>query len=884
MAPSSLLCLLAVLWAGGAAVVASTAPLDEPVADPAAIVEFGRLRLTMLSPSLVRIEQSETKGAWDDRATLQIVNRRLPVPQFTAAKLNATAMVVTTSVLRITLGSDGSEGAGTQCATNPGHDWSGGTQRSKSYPEPVNNTTLEGCCALCDADPDCKFFSYGSGGEYDKACWPLSQAGGGVVAAPDRIAGTKPSPSTLLPVSIEFTGPDGRPATWVPGTVDNTNLNGTYPALDCYSTPMQCNDVYHEKMQPGLLSRAGWAIIDDSGTGRLVPAPDRPAGIPYWWTLDAVNHADLYFQAFPDMNYSDAMASWMSILGRPAMLPRSAFGVWWSRYWEYTQDSIVTEVLDGYKNFSIPLNNLVFDMDWHDEPKEPGCQTWGNYDVNTNLFPDFRGFAEQLHEHGNVTGNPLKLSVNVHPQTGVDHCDKRYKQFAEAMGVEPASNATISCDFGNKTFYDSLTSIYYDAEPLHNVDIWWTDYSGCGVSAGNPQLWNNLVINQHQQYSRHTRGQAFSRYGGLGNHRYPHGFSGDTFQHEVSLYWQVKTTQTAANVLWGYWSHDIGGFHTGKGCPGVADPKNVTGSELFLRWIQWGAVAPILRTHCDHCERRIWLFPYFDHMRDAMRLRNALTPYIYTASRRFYDTGVAPLHPLYYDFGTDDKVYEQLVVEREYMFGERILAQPVTSVTGVPNGTLDGWETYLPAGKWSNWNGSTVIAGPATVRSAVALSEIPLFVRDGGLVPLKTMSSVADDYPTLLVWTVWPGAAQGNYTLYEDDGDSDAYQGGEFATTTASFTGGDGKVFTLAVGGAVSTGALPTGFPVSRSHSLQLRGVAAAGKAVSSVSCNGTPVAKGEDSWYVSTADTLAESTGALVVACPAVSSFDAVAITVVFA
>lgn len=76
--------------------------------------------------------------------------------------------------------------------------------------------------------------------------------------------------------------------------------------------------------------------------------------------------------------------------------------------------------------------------------------------------------------------------------------------------------------------------------------------------------------------------------------------------------------------MWGYLSHDIGGFHDGSGAPGDADPKNLTGSELLLRWIQFGAVAPILRTHCDHCERRIWLFPYFDAMRDAMRLRNAL--------------------------------------------------------------------------------------------------------------------------------------------------------------------------------------------------------------------------------------------------------------------
>ena len=106
------------------------------------------------------------------------------------------------------------------------------------------------------------------------------------------------------------------------------------------------------------------------------------------------------------------------------------------------------------------------------------------------------------------------------------------------------------------------------------------------------------------------------------------------------------------------------------------------------------------------------------------------------------------------------------------------------------------------------------------------------------------MRSVADVYPTPLVWTVWPGASHGSYTLYEDDGDSDAYQGGEFTTTTASFTGGDGKIFTLTVAGAVCTGALPTGFPMQRSHSLQLRGVAAAGKAVSSVFCNGKPVAK----------------------------------------
>lgn len=164
------------------------------------------------------------------------------------------------------------------------------------------------------------------------------------------------------------------------------------------------------------------------------------------------------------------------------------------------------------------------------------------------------GFAAALHEHGSVTGHPLKISFNVHPQTGVDHCDSRYAVFARMNGVDPATNATIQCDFGNQTFVDSLYKVYMDSSPLHLVDIWWTDYGGCGVSGGNPQLWNNIVVHNHQKYARGVRGQAFSRFGGVGNHRYPHGFSGDTFMHEVALYWQVKTTQTAANVLWGYWS------------------------------------------------------------------------------------------------------------------------------------------------------------------------------------------------------------------------------------------------------------------------------------------------------------------------------------------
>lgn len=130
--------------------------------------------------------------------------------------------------------------------------------------------------------------------------------------------------------------------------------------------------------------------------------------------------------------------------------------------------------------------------------------------------PPHPALCPGIHENGVVVGNPLKLALNVHPQTGIDHCDSRYAAFAARLLWDTSHNATIPCDFGNATFVDALYAVYWDAQPLHNNDIWWTDYGGCGVSAGNPLLWNNRVVYDHMKYGREIRGEAFSRYGGLG--------------------------------------------------------------------------------------------------------------------------------------------------------------------------------------------------------------------------------------------------------------------------------------------------------------------------------------------------------------------------------
>lgn len=530
---------------------------DDPLPAPAAVVLVGNnTRVTILSPTLVRIDQKEAgQTLHDDRPTFTVVNRHLPVPAFSVTLLNATASLITTEALQVTVNDQGVRHGNSCALPAQGMDADSPTN-SPTYPGGVvypNGTlqslTLAQCCGVCDADPHCLEYVWAT----DVGnCWPLADSTGRHAAVNRSMGG---STSRAAGISITFVSPTtGAPVTWTPASAPTSNLNGTYSFLDCYGmSPMECNAVYDQRMGLGLLSGEGWAALDDARTARMVPAPSLPGGLAQWWALDGMQPVfDVYFQASPTLDYKGALAEWASVLGRPALLPRSAFGVWWSHYHNYTQTSIVEEVLQGYSNFSLPLNYLCFDMDWHNEPNSPGCATWGNYDPSPFSFPDLPGFAAGVHEHGSVIGSPLKISLNLHPDAGVDHCDTRYPAIASAMGIDPASNATVQCDFGNATFFNALMNVYIDAEPLRSsMDVVWSDYNGCGVSGGNPMLWSNLALWGHMQ-ARGLRGHAFSRFGGLGNHRAPMGFSGDCFQHEVALYHQVKTTQTAANVLWGY--------------------------------------------------------------------------------------------------------------------------------------------------------------------------------------------------------------------------------------------------------------------------------------------------------------------------------------------
>ena len=632
----------------------------DPSPDPASVVvsPSGRARFTVLSPRLLRMQWSAS-GGFSDAPTIAVVNRRLPVPAFTVAHPNATAITITTLALVLTFDDAAQPGCGGAGGTDAGEP----RERLPQYPNGTQTATAGACCSLCDASAGCAGWVWGGVHSGEPMCWPLASFNGQVPAA-GRTFGLAGAGFTAGNLAVS-----GRGVTWVPGAAQAFNLLGTLQQMDCYSTPTQCFGEYMAGLQPGLLARDGWTLFDDTGAALRTP-PKEAGGIPWWRAADPAAQ-DFYFMLYGE-DFKGALAEAASVMGAPEMPPRAALGVWWSQNYPWTNTtgnmSIVTGVLEEYAAYDIPLSALVLDMDWHVRHYPTnGCETWGSWDFNSTAFPDPAGFLQWLHTESNPLGHPLSVSLNVHPQTGVYSCLERYYAFTAEMGFNTSTNATVPCDMSNSSWAKALFDVYYNAQPLSGVDWWWTDYVGCTNSSAPgqppPLQWSNAVYAETRTLSRQLRPMTFSRYGGAGAHRFPIGFSGDTFQHELTLDFEVRMTPTAANALFGWWSHDMGGFHAdatnkpGGSCPGTSNPSNASGAELFSRWLQFGALSPILRTHCGgcgpegpptcSCDRRIWRFPtHFSFMRDALRLRAALVPYLYTAARAFFDTAVAPLRAL----------------------------------------------------------------------------------------------------------------------------------------------------------------------------------------------------------------------------------------------
>jgi alpha-glucosidase len=595
----------------------------------------------------------------------------------------------------------------------------------------------------------------------------------------------------------------GKPVTWKPGDPETGNLLGTTRTLDGIKGATS--------LEPGLVSRDGWVVVDDSARPMFDDSP--------WpWVVERQKRdaLDWYFFGHGH-DYKAALGDFVKVAGRIPMPPRFAFGAWWSRYWSYTDQELM-DLVREFEEHDVPLDVLVIDMDWHrtfgvkwwqSKLDQSGHRLgWTGYSWNRDLFPDPERFLAWCEARG------LETPLNLHPASGVQPHEDAYPEMARAMGIDPSTQKYVPFDITNKKFAESYLSILHHPLERQGVDFWWIDWQqeqATKTEGVNPTFWLNYVHTSDME-RRGLRPLIFHRWGGLGNHRYQIGFSGDTHSVWESLAFQPYFTATAANVGYAYWSHDIGGHMPGE-----------VGPDLYTRWVQFGAFSPILRTHTTknpRAERRIWAYPpeHAKAMRDAFLLRYALIPYIYTESRRTYDTGVAFFRPLYYDWPESPEAYR---AESQYLFGDSMMVAPIVS-SG--DWILERTErsVWLPPGTWVEWFTGDVLEGPATLTRAFTLDQIPVYVKAGAIVPMQPRMRHTREKPVdPLIVTVFPGAAAGSIRVYEDEGDTLGYKSGAYAwTPVRQATLADGTV-TVTVGPVEGT---YPGMPAARGHEIRLVG------------------------------------------------------------
>ncbi|NLV54020.1 MAG: DUF5110 domain-containing protein [Acidimicrobiales bacterium] len=572
--------------------------------------------------------------------------------------------------------------------------------------------------------------------------------------------------------------PGGRPARWRYGQASRRNLGATVRTLDDWNgrctarlvgfDPVEgfLREWEEQDLGEGLLSRDGWVVVDDSGTVVLDPDAGGSAagGRPWPVARPAGERVDLYLFGF-GTDHRAALAAGSRLLGPQPLPPRYAFGYWYSRYFPYT-DGELLELADRLDEHGIPTDVLVVDMDWH-------RLGWTGYSWDRDLFPDPTATLAELHRRG------LRVGLNLHPADGVAPHEDAFAAVCEAMGLDPAATDRVPFDPTDPRFVDAYLRLLHHPEEDRGVDLWWLDWQQ-GTESALPGLdplgWlNHLHWDDQVRRRPRRRPLLFSRWDGLGAGRRPVGFSGDTWATWESLAFQPEMTATAANVLYGYWSHDIGGHYQG-----AYDP------ELFVRWVQFGVHSPVLRTHGTLGlveERRVWQYPdpYRTAMIDAIRHRYEMVPYLYGECRRGVDSGLSLVRPMYHEHPDQPDAYR---APGQYHLGADLVVAPV--VTPRDDDAMAEVRVWLPPGEWFDTaHGARIAADGGRgrwVRRRYLLDEVPVFARAGAVVPGQGRVDRLDAacWPSLVL-TAHPGG-DGHHDLYEDDGESTDYLDGGSVT------------------------------------------------------------------------------------------------------
>lgn len=563
--------------------------------------------------------------------------------------------------------------------------------------------------------------------------------------------------------------------------------------------------LYQQNMKavvPVLVSTRGYGILVDNYS--LMSFHDDSFGSYIW--CDVADEMDYFFIYGPE---PDRIVRGIRYLtGEAPMLPKWSFGYVQSKE-RYASAQELIDTVEEYRRRELPLDCIV--LDWQSWTGD----LWGQKTLDPERFPDPDGMTAALHRLHS------RLMVSIWPtmrEGGDNHREMSEKGYL--LGNRSTYDA----------FHDEARKLYWQQAHTglfaHGVDAWWCDCTEPfeadwrGSIKPEPEMRLRMNTEESKRYLDPAYINAYSllhskgiyegqrasdsakrvvnltRSAYAGQHRY----GTITWSGDIAANWETLRKQIADGLNFcitgsPYWTLDIGAFFVqkkeglwfwnGDYDQGVNDMGY---RELYVRWFQLGAFLPMFRSHGTDTPREIWRFGepgevMYDTLVKYLKLRYKLLPYIYSLAGAVAHHGYTMLRALAFDFREDARTRS---IDDQFMFGPAFLVAPVTAPmyygpdSQELQGTVKSRSVYLPAGDWYDYWTEERLAGGSTVQASADIGTLPLYVRAGSIVPTGLVIQYADESPDAVVTLNIYAGADGEFILYEDEGDNYHYENGAY--------------------------------------------------------------------------------------------------------
>ncbi len=655
-----------------------------------------------------------------------------------------------------------------------------------------------------------------------------------------------------------------------------TQLGGWYRDLD--------NQHDAVPLWSGLLSRNGYAFIDDTKSAQVKGTnwiDERPFHNNIWKPGDLLNslmgldffpfdgdYQDGYVFGYGN-NYKQALADLRVLSGTTPLLPRKAFGVWFSKYAPITDAQYRNELFPAFRAYKVPLDVVAIDTD------AKGPTAWNGWNWETKLFPNPTNTISYL------KGQGADVILNIHPS--ISSGDPKLAATKTAVGTDTLGTGGASTyffqwatgiinssrkfdvnfkftplifDFNRSKHVDAYMKLHdgFDATGVNGYWLdWCCDDSNVGGQINKGEFSSDNWLSQvyaHRAESKGSRwiplsriGASFQdqhndRQGPWGAHRSAIHFTGDAIHSWPMLNFQARFAAAEGSIGQTYVSHDVGGFQLKPfpnffGCPvgaGTPDCSDVS-PELYVRFVQLNTFQPIFRLHAGAsagAKRLPWEFEgqFKEVSAEFMRLRGALVPYLYSAARVAHETGIPMVRAMYLDYPLYEQAYSYV---HQYMLGDKILVAPIGTPANAATGLASKTVWFPPGDSWQDFFTGEVYSGGTVQVINVPLQRMPVYVKVGSIIPLAPYMDYSSQRPLdNLLLNIYP-YGESSTTLYEDQGANLDYKVANKFTKTTFTTSQNGRQLNIS---AVPTLRF-TGQVTSRAYKLKMANVGARAVSVS---------------------------------------------------